>query len=83
MFIEGKHDELIKNNIFDLINNLQSSFAKQIILSIYLFSQIKANRLDVANDMLNKYNFSFEETIFSYKFMEAKFYYLTVKLYLY
>jgi len=50
----------------------------QTLLSIYVYSLLKLQKYDQISDVYNKFNFSFDQSIFPFKFLEAKYYFMIV-----
>lgn len=74
------------NNISDnesILKKFQKNFEKQIILTILIFCLIKTKKYVNLYETFKVEEFKFEETIFSLKFLEAKYYFLTVNIFYY
>lgn len=67
----------IQKDYIDKFNNI---YTQQILLCIYIFALLKLQKYDQANEIFNFYKFPFEKSLFCYKFLEAKYYYLIVRI---
>jgi hypothetical protein len=64
----------------DYVEKLATSYEKQIILTIQIFSLLKLHQYDQVKELFAHNDIEFKNAIFCYKFLEAKYYYLTVKI---
>ncbi len=78
-------DSLLKQSKFiEISNTIQKEYvdkyednmSKQILLSIYIFALLKMQKYEQVREILDYYKF--ENHIFTYKFLEGKYYYLIV-----
>jgi hypothetical protein len=75
---QAKFADLITIFNKEYINKFENLYARQIILSILIFALLKLQQHDQVKNLIGYYNISFDNSIFSYKFLEGKYLYLTV-----
>ncbi len=60
----------------EYVDKYEDNMCKQILLSIYIFALLKMQKYEQVREILDHYKF--ENHIFTYKFLEGKYYYLIV-----
>jgi hypothetical protein len=80
LFKQNKFAELATLFSKEYIDKIENLYARQIILSVLIFTLLKLQQYDQIKNLIGYCNISFDSSIFSYKFLEGKYLYLTVNL---
>jgi hypothetical protein len=77
-----KLSNFIKKEIFPKIQT-PNNYLYQCITTIYLFVLLKLQKYDQISEVIVKNNINDNSAMFVYKFLEAKYYFMIVRVYIY
>ena len=69
---------LLKKEVLSNNKLTEEGYLSQILLTICIFTFMKLQKYDVVSDSLKRFKFDEDNILFCLKFMEGKFYYMTV-----